>query len=89
MTTIISFINMSHFEEQYKLHWAAALVVLGILCVLLGWICSRFTRPNIEPIQNEIRNTKRQMLEDLNEAKKFNADYQLLAKKELREQKKK
>lgn len=86
MNINIAFLKMSHFEEQYKLHWAIALVGLGVLCVLLGWICSKLTRPNIEPIKEEIQNTKKQLLDDLNDAKTFNADYQLLAKKEIEDE---
>lgn len=39
-------------------------------------------RPSTYMIEDEIHNIKKHIIADLNTSKKFNADYQLLAKKE-------
>ena len=80
--------NLFNFDEiqtyWYK-HQFIAVVLIGVLLFILGWIISRLLRPSYKDVQKELQSIKKELLDELNTAKKFNSDYQLLVKKEERE----
>ena len=59
-----------------------AIGILAVVFILLGWLISRLLRPNARLVQRELHDIKKELLDELNTAKKFNAEYQLLVKKE-------
>jgi len=69
-------------SKYYQENWLWGIILIGLVFFLLGWIISRVMRPSTYMIEEEIHNIKKHIITNLNTSKKFNADYQLLAKKE-------
>jgi len=69
-------------SRYYQENWLWGIILVGLVFFLLGWIISRVMRPSTYMIEEEVHNIKKHIITNLNTSKKFNADYQLLAKKE-------
>lgn len=76
LMTLDNFKHYSSFQHLF------AIGILGILFILLGWLISRLFRPSARIVQRELHDIKKDLLDELNTAKKFNAEYQQLVKQE-------
>ena len=74
--------NFDKFSEYSTIQHLVAIGVLGLVFILLGWLVSRLFRPGAKLVQQELHDIKKELLAELNTAKKFNAEYQLLIKKD-------
>jgi len=74
--------TLDKFQEYAGIQYAVAIAILGIVFILLGWLISRLFRPSGRTVQQELYDIKKELLNELNTAKKFNAEYQQLVKKE-------
>ncbi len=79
---MIAFFTYTDVHKYFQQNIIAGVILVGLVFFILGWIISRFMRPSTYMIEDEIHNIKKHIIADLNTSKKFNADYQLLAKKE-------
>ena len=79
---MLLFLNYDEYSEYFFLHNLVAIAILVIVFFLLGWFISRLLRPSGSVMQQELHDIKKDLLEELNAAKKFNAEYQLLVKQE-------
>ncbi len=80
MIAAFDYHNIHHYD---KLHWAIALVIIGICFFILGWLISYFMRVKETRVMEESRMLKKIILSELNIAKKFNSDHQLQARKDF------
>ena len=62
--------------------WLITFVAVGLCFFILGWLISALTRVKNGDVLKESHNIKRGLMSELNTAKKFNSDYQVLARKE-------
>lgn len=74
--------TFDNFNQYSTIQHLVAIGILGIIFILLGWLISRLFRPSGRTVQLELHDIKKELLEELNTAKKFNAEYQQLVKKE-------
>lgn len=79
---MLLFLSYDKYNEYYFMHNVFAIIILAIVFFLLGWFVSRLIRPNGSVIQQELHDIKKELLDELNTVKKFNAEYQVLVKKE-------
>lgn len=79
---MIAFFTYNDVNKYFQQNWLFGIILVGFVFFILGWIISRMMRPSTYMIEEEIYNIKKHIIADLNTSKKFNADYQLLAKKE-------
>ncbi|MGJ8655422.1 MAG: hypothetical protein ACSHX6_03145 [Akkermansiaceae bacterium] len=79
---MIAFFTYNDVSKYFQQNLIAGVILVGFIFFILGWIISRLMRPSTYMIEEEIHNIKKHIISDLNTSKKFNADYQLLAKKE-------
>ncbi len=84
MLTIFDYTQIEQYSQNV---WIAGLVAVGLVFFILGWVITKLLRPSNREIHEESHNIKKHLLDDLNTSRKFNADYQLLAKKQKREEK--
>lgn len=80
MLTIFDFTKIDQYSQNV---WITGLIAVGLSFFILGWVMTKILRPSNREIQQESHNIKKQLLDDLNSSKKFNADYQLLAKNKI------
>lgn len=82
MLTIFDYTKIEAYSNNV---YIAGLVTVGLIFFILGWVMTKILRPDNSQLNEESHNIKKHLLEDLNSSRKFNSDYQLLAKKEKRE----
>jgi hypothetical protein len=85
---MIAIYTFNNADQYFKEHLVGGLILIGIVFIILGWLLSRLLRPPNYMLEDEIRHTKKQLISDLNTAKKFNTDCKLLATKEKSQYKK-
>jgi len=78
---ISAFFTYEEVTKYFRENLIGGLIVVGIVFFLLGWLVSRMMRPSTFMVEQEIHNIKKHIITDLNLSKKFNSDYQALAKK--------
>ncbi len=81
---MLLFIGYDKFNEYSNLQHVIAIAILGLVFFFLGWLISRLIRPSGRIVQKELHDIKKELLDELNTAKKFNAEYQLLVKQETK-----
>ena len=74
--------TFTKFQEYSGVQYATAIAILGLVFILLGWLLSRLFRPSGHLVQQKLHDIKKELLNELNTAKKFNAEYQQLVEKE-------
>ena len=79
---MIAFFTYNEVNKYFNEHVITGVILVGLIFFILGWLISRLMRPSTYMIEEEIHHIKKHIIADLNTSKKFNADYQLLAKKE-------
>lgn len=76
------FITFDQFQQYSQQQYLIAIAILGVVFFLLGWIISKLIRPSSRSVHHDLNEIRKELLDELNIAKKFNADYHLLVKKE-------
>lgn len=76
---LFNFEKVTQYSNMTHLY---AIAILGLIFIILGWLLSRLLRPSGRLVQERLQDVKKELLDELNTSKKFNAEHRHLIEKE-------